>query len=86
MGFGRVKTPARHDGVELPPGRLGSCTLKAIEGLVADAEYAVPAAYCEIIKCAIGNKAAAEFTLFGQVHDLDAASRTGVVQKTVAPD
>lgn len=46
----------------------------------------MPAAYCEIIKYAIGNKAASEFTLFGQVYDLDAASRMGVVQKTVGPD
>ena len=46
----------------------------------------MPAVYCEIIKYAIGNKAASEFTLFGQVHDLDAATRMGVVQKTVAPD
>jgi enoyl-CoA hydratase/carnithine racemase len=46
----------------------------------------MPAVYCEIIKYAIGNKAASEFTLFGQVYDLDAASRMGVVLKTVAPN
>ena len=46
----------------------------------------MPAVYCEIIKYAIGNKAASEFTLFGQVYDLDAATRMGVVQKTVAPE
>jgi len=46
----------------------------------------MPAVYCEIIKYAIGTKAASEFTLFGQVYDLDAASRMGVVQKTVALD
>ena len=46
----------------------------------------MPAVYCEIIKYALGTKAASEFTLFGQVHDLEAAARMGVVQKTVAPD
>ena len=46
----------------------------------------MPAVYCEIIKYAIGTKAASELTLFGQVYDLDAASRMGVVQTTVAPD
>ena len=46
----------------------------------------MPAVYCEIIKYAIGPQAASEFTLFGQVYDLAAASRMGVVQKTVAPD
>ena len=46
----------------------------------------MPAVYCEIIKYAIGTQAASELTLFGQVYDLAAASRMGVVQKTVAPD
>ena len=46
----------------------------------------MPAVYCEIIKYAIGTQAASEFTLFGQVYDLEAASRMGVVQKTVTPD
>jgi enoyl-CoA hydratase len=46
----------------------------------------MPAVYCEIIKHAIGPRAASEFTLFGQVYDLEAASRMGVVQKSVAPD
>jgi enoyl-CoA hydratase/carnithine racemase len=46
----------------------------------------MPAVYCEIIKYAIGTRPASEFTLFGQVYDLAAASRMGVVQKTVAPE
>ena len=46
----------------------------------------MPAVYCEIIKYAIGTQAASEFTLFGQVYDLEAACRMGVVQKTTAPD
>lgn len=46
----------------------------------------MPAVYCEIIKYAIGTQAASEFTLFGQVYDLEAASRMGVVQKTVPPE
>jgi len=46
----------------------------------------MPAVYCEIIKYAIGTQAAAEFTLFGQVYNLEVASRMGVVQKTVPPD
>jgi hypothetical protein len=41
----------------------------------------MPAVYCEIIKYAIGTQAASEFTLFGQVYDLEAACRMGVVQK-----
>ncbi|MGY8666020.1 enoyl-CoA hydratase/isomerase family protein [Bradyrhizobium sp. UFLA05-109] len=45
----------------------------------------MPAVYCEIIKYAIGTQAAAEFTLFGQVYDLEAACRMNVVQKTTAP-
>ena len=46
----------------------------------------MPAVYCEIIKYAIGTQAASEFTLFGQVYDLEAAGRMGVVQKTVPPE
>jgi enoyl-CoA hydratase len=46
----------------------------------------MPAVYCEIIKYAIGSQAASEFTLFGQIYDLEAASRMGVVQKTVPPE
>ena len=46
----------------------------------------MPAVYCEIIKHAIGTRAASELTLFGQIYDLTAAIRMGVVQQTVAPD
>src|SRR5262245_55960899 len=46
----------------------------------------MPAVYCEILKYALGSPAASELVLFGQVYDLAAASRMGVVQKTVAPD
>ena len=46
----------------------------------------MPAVYCEIIKHAIGPRSAFELTLFGQVYDLAAATRLGVVQQTVAPD
>jgi enoyl-CoA hydratase len=46
----------------------------------------MPAIYCEMLKYAIGAQPAVEFTLFGQVYDLQAATRMGVVQKTVAPD
>jgi enoyl-CoA hydratase len=46
----------------------------------------MPAVYCEIIKHAIGARAAAELTLFGQIYDLAAATRMGVVQQAVAPD
>ena len=46
----------------------------------------MPAVYCEIIKYAIGTQAAAETILFGQVYDLAAASRMGLVQKTAVPD
>ena len=46
----------------------------------------MPAVYYEIIKYAIGTKAASEFTLFEPVYDLDAASRMGVVQTTAVPD
>ncbi|MGA2290337.1 enoyl-CoA hydratase/isomerase family protein [Bradyrhizobium sp.] len=46
----------------------------------------MPAVYCEIIKHAIGPGAASELTLFGQIHDLAAAARMGIVHQTVAPD
>ncbi len=46
----------------------------------------MPAAYVEIIKYAVGTPAASELTLFGQVHDLAAAQRMGVVHRTAAPD
>jgi enoyl-CoA hydratase len=46
----------------------------------------MPAVYCEIIKYAVGLRAASELTLFGQVYDLPAAVQMGIVQKTVTPD
>jgi enoyl-CoA hydratase len=42
----------------------------------------MPAVYCEIIKHAIGPRAASELTLFGQVYDLAAAVKMGVIGKT----
>jgi len=45
----------------------------------------MPAVYCEIIKHAIGPRAASELTLFGQVYDLAAAAKMGVLDKTAAP-
>ena len=45
----------------------------------------MPAIYCEIIKHAIGPRAARELTLFGQVHDLAAAVKMGVIGKAAAP-
>ena len=45
----------------------------------------MPAVYCEIIKHAIGPRAANELTLFGRVYDLAAAARMGVIDKTAAP-
>jgi enoyl-CoA hydratase len=45
----------------------------------------MPAVYCEIINHAVGPRAASELTLFGQVYDLAAAVKTGVVNKTSAP-
>src|ERR1700722_18857697 len=45
----------------------------------------MPAVYCEIIKHAIGSRAASELTLFGQVYDLAAAVKMGVIGKTAAP-
>jgi enoyl-CoA hydratase len=46
----------------------------------------MPAVYCEIIKHAVGPRVASELTLFGQVYNLAAAARMGIVQQTVAPD
>ena len=46
----------------------------------------MPAVYCEIIKHAVGQRAACELTLFGQVYDLEAVRRMGVVQQTAATD
>jgi enoyl-CoA hydratase len=45
----------------------------------------MPAVYCEIIKHAIGPRAANELTLFGQVYDLAVAAKMGVIGKTAAP-
>ncbi len=45
----------------------------------------MPAIYCEIIKHAIGPRAASELTLFGQVYDIAAALKMGVIDKTAAP-
>jgi enoyl-CoA hydratase len=45
----------------------------------------MPAVYGEIIKHAIGPRAASELTLFGQVHDLAAAVKMGVIGKSAAP-
>ena len=44
----------------------------------------MPAVYCEIIKHAIGPRAATELTLFGQVYDLG-RPKMGVIGKTAAP-
>ena len=46
----------------------------------------MPAVYCEIIKHAIGPTSSNEMTLFGQVYDLAAAQRMGVVNHVVSPD
>jgi enoyl-CoA hydratase len=46
----------------------------------------MPAIYCEIIKYAVGQRTASEVTLFGQIYDLAAAIRMGIVQETAAPD
>jgi enoyl-CoA hydratase len=43
-------------------------------------------AYRATIKHAVGPRAAFELTLFGQIYDLAAATRLGIVQQTVAPD
>jgi enoyl-CoA hydratase len=45
----------------------------------------MPAVYCEIIKHAIGSRAANELTLFGQVYDLATAAKMGVIDKTAVP-
>jgi enoyl-CoA hydratase len=45
----------------------------------------MPAVYCEIIKHAVGPRAASELALFGQVYDLGAALKMGVIGKTAAP-
>jgi hypothetical protein len=45
--------------------------------------YRCPAVYCEIIKHAVGTSSANEMTLFGQVYDLSAAQRMGVVNRIV---
>ena len=45
----------------------------------------MPAVYCEIIKHAIGPRAASELTLFGQVYDLAAALKMGLIGKTASP-
>jgi enoyl-CoA hydratase len=44
----------------------------------------MPAVYCEIIKHAIGPRAASELTLFGQVYDIAAPLKMGVIDKTAA--
>jgi enoyl-CoA hydratase len=46
----------------------------------------MPAVYCEIIKYAVGTSSASEMTLFGQVYDLAAAQRMGVVNRIVPPE
>ncbi len=46
----------------------------------------MPAVYCEVIKHAVGSRAAVELTLFGQTYDLAAAIRLGIVQQMAAPD
>ena len=46
----------------------------------------MPAVYCEMIRHAIGPRSASELTLFGQIHDLAAAMKMGVIGKTAAPD
>lgn len=46
----------------------------------------MPAVYCEIIKHAVGPRVANELTLFGQIYDLAAAARMGVISRTAAPE
>ena len=46
----------------------------------------MPAVYCEIIKHAVGPRVGSELTLFGQVYDLAAAVKMGVVSRTATPD
>jgi enoyl-CoA hydratase len=45
----------------------------------------MPAVYCEIIKHAIGPRAASELTLLSRVYDLAAVVKMGVIDKTAAP-
>jgi enoyl-CoA hydratase len=45
----------------------------------------MPAVYCEIIRHAIGPRAAAELTLFGQVHDVATAAKLGVIGRIAVP-
>ncbi len=42
--------------------------------------------YCEIIKYAVGTSSASDMTRFGQVNDLAAAQRMGVVSRIVPPE
>jgi enoyl-CoA hydratase/carnithine racemase len=46
----------------------------------------MPAVYCEIIKYAVSAPWASEITLFGQVYDLAAAQRMGIVNRIAAPE
>lgn len=46
----------------------------------------MPAAYCEIIKYAVGTRAASELILFGQIYDLPGAQRLGVVDRIAPPE
>ena len=46
----------------------------------------MPAAYCEIIKYAVGTRAASELVLFGQIYDLPGAQRLGVVDRIAPPE
>jgi enoyl-CoA hydratase len=45
----------------------------------------MPAVYCEIIKHAIGPRSASELTMFGQMYDLAAAVKIGVIGKIAPP-
>src|SRR5215475_1774416 len=46
----------------------------------------MPAIYCEIIKYAVGQRSGCQLTLFGQIYDLVAAIKMGIVQRAAAPD
>ncbi len=46
----------------------------------------MPAVYCEIIKHAVGPRAAVELTLFGQIYDLAQPSGWASFSKTAPPD
>jgi len=46
----------------------------------------MPAIYCEIIRYAVGQRGGCELTLFGQIYDLVAAIKMGIVQRAAAPD